>query len=713
MMTDILNMTVDQIDIIPQRERNGRATWWISEDLLIRNFNTLTEDYFKVARSRYQTGLTTAKRGKQILPDTGKAWRFARLKGKFYYAYDNIPDVAPARYRSRLPHPETLAQIAQTSVKSDRLSVLETEIKYRLSTLEIEYKRHYYGYRTEQMDALARACAALQLCIDMGRERGLIASRNCQWFRDFGAVLDRLQVRYLPTNWRRLKEKTDAALTGGTPIWQVVDLPRTNNQNARKLEDQEIDSWVIQMRGMPQNFTNAHIIRKVRQMCELTGKRLPSESWLSAMLAAPAVKFLTSAGRYGERGRMGQVYRDYTPVQNALFADDAWQVDGTRVNFIPWKNAQGREEYLYMVIVRDVHSGMILGVNFSLTEDRWAYVNALNMACRMTGSLPYELMLDRFPGHNTEEWRLIEGRMQALGVKVSYKHTATGKAQLERWFETLQSVFFQESPYYYGEGVQSRRQAAHRSAEYLKAVRRVAHQDGWDQDTAAKEAIWCITRYNETPLAEYSRKHASIRHSPKQLYQVSEKPHCKTVADWQRAMLFGLMKTVAIRNNIIRTEIQKLEYLYRVDDYEVLKSHRTVMLAYELDDLGRAWIFADDDRRLLNPQLLGEVRSLERVQVFGPGADYKSLGKDTKRRNDISRQRQAELDTIRGQGSEVNLLLAGMGRKGEAEAAETAHLLEHIDDTQPRRLLLTEPTPGQQDDNDDDFDFVTLARNQY
>jgi hypothetical protein len=56
-------------------------------------------------------------------------------------------------------------------------------------------------------------------------------------------------VRYLPTNWRRLGEKVAEAK--GKGVWEVIDLPRTDNQNARKLNDPEVESWVIQMRGMP------------------------------------------------------------------------------------------------------------------------------------------------------------------------------------------------------------------------------------------------------------------------------------------------------------------------------------------------------------------------------------------------------------------------------------------------------------------------------
>jgi len=698
-------------DIIYERERSGAQTYWISEDYILRALQGITELHLRTtARKNYAASVSDSKRKKDILPDTGKAWRFARIKGRFYYAYANIPDAAPTRYKSRLQSPETLLEMAQKAVKSDRLKELEMLVKDRLSAAEVDYWQYYLGYNADQMQRLARASAALDLCIEIGRERDAVGGKSMWWFKDFGTVLERLDIMYLPTNWRRLKEKADMLLSGKA-AHEVVALPRSGNQNARKFDDTELESWVIQMRGMPQNFTSAYITRKVQQMCDLTGKNVPSDSWLAGLLAAPATKFLTSAGRYGERGRLGQVYKGYTPVRSAIFAGDCWQADGTRVNFLPWKDENGREEFLYIVVIRDVHSGAVLGASFG-KENRWAYLNALGMAVNLTGYLPYEIALDRFPGHNTDEWRTVENRIKAVGTKISYKHTATGKAQLERWFETLQSVFFQSSPYYYGEGIQSKRPAAHRSAEYLKDTKKVAKREGWGFDTAVREALRCISEYNETALNTYSRKHNSIAQSPIQLHDGSEKPHVKTIADWQRAMVFGLMKRVTIRNQMIRTEIQRSEYLYQVNDYDILKHHRTVLLAYQFEDLTRVFLFEDGDENATNPKCLGAVEMLERVQVFGPDADMKALGRDNKRLNDINKRRKEDLDNIRNAGSEMHLMLAGMGSKSEAEEAESQYLAESIGTETPRILALNDTADEQPQSTNAEIDEVAFMLSQ-
>ena len=98
-------------------------------------------------------------------------------------------------------------------------------------------------------------------------------------------------------------------------------------------------------------------------------------------------------------------------------------MDGTRINFIPHKSADGKEKSLMIIAVRDVHSGDIVGFHLDTKEDRYGYIHALNMAVRNTGHLPYELVHDRFPGHNTDEWTLITKRMKREGVIMTVTST--------------------------------------------------------------------------------------------------------------------------------------------------------------------------------------------------------------------------------------------------------------------------------------------------
>ena len=97
---------------------------------------------------------------------------------------------------------------------------------------------------------------------------------------------------------------------------------------------------------------------------------------------------------------------------------------------------------------------------------------------------------------------------------------------------------------------------------------------------------------------------------------------------------------------------------------------------------------AHSSRPTANPKCLCEVDLLPRVQVLGPGADYRSLGRDEQRRGETENKRIAELNKIRQQGSEVSMMLNGLVPKGEAEEAESAWLLEQLEKPVSHVLVL-------------------------
>jgi len=65
---------------------------------------------FTVIRDRYKKSVRSCDlaKSKEFLPDSGKAWRWARTGNGFYYCLDNIPDRAPKHYRSMFGTAEEL-----------------------------------------------------------------------------------------------------------------------------------------------------------------------------------------------------------------------------------------------------------------------------------------------------------------------------------------------------------------------------------------------------------------------------------------------------------------------------------------------------------------------------------------------------------------------------------------------------------------------------
>jgi hypothetical protein len=333
--------------------------------------------------------------------------------------------------------------------------------------------------------------------------------------------------------------------------------------------------------------------------------------------------------------------------------------------------------FLFVIAVRDVHSGDIIGHSFDYSENRWSVVNAIKMAVENTGYLPYELVADRFPGHNTDEVKRLVSHLKAMGVKVTITHKATGKPHVERGFSTLQTVFMPDSKYYYGEGIQSRRSYAHRSPEYLKEIRKEAKKENLDLTKAYNAADNIITAYRNTKLSFYSRKHSSLDKSPMTLHDESDKPNVKELQEHQISMLFGLKKKVSIKHNgQIKTEIQKAEYIYHIDDFEIYGNNKEVVISYDLNNLDKVYLFKPSGNFFIH---LGQAELFEKPQPYGPQAEFNKIAKEKQRLKDIEERHAKILQEATADANELDFLMGRYTNKKAAENAETLRILKEAE----------------------------------
>ena len=273
-------------------------------------------------------------------------------------------------------------------------------------------------------------------------------------------------------------------------------------------------------------------------------------------------------------------------------------------------------------------------------------------------------------------------------------------------FSTIQVVFMQDSKYYYGEGIQSRRTFAHRAPEYIKAIKQEAARSGnWNFDEACREATRILEMYRTTKYSEYSRRFASIDQSPIEMYKACDAPHSVQVSAWDYVQLFGLEKRVSIRNSgIIRTQINKVEYVFQVDKYEVLSQHKEVTMCYDLEDLSHVYLF--EATHEVNRKYLGEAYDMTKAEIYGPEAKMDALGKAKARIKEIEDRRKAHIEELITPGSEVELLLGAYSNKDATSQAETAWLLERSGMPQAAKVLVAADRPPVEDDDEDDDDFL-------
>ncbi|AZB17606.1 transposase [Chryseobacterium indologenes] len=658
-------MNLQPTDILI-RQSNGTESLWLSERLII-DVCGLEDNYLKVARIRYKKNVRACDlaKAKDFMPDSGKSWRWGKQSGQFYYCLTNIPNKAPKNYRNLFGDSEALLDAFKTTCKSKEDTSLEIRFKKHLKVVSKQYAEFYKDVNDIQRIALSKACAVLDFILD---EKDNYPGTANKIYRDLSPILSDLDLQYIPHNYLKLKEKITILETTDKAIVDIIHLPRTGNNNAEIYNDPEVFSWVMQLRSMPQNFSNEHIIRKVTDLCEMTTKKTPSRRWFGqTILELPKTQFLTGLKRFGASSSKSHIHKSYVPFQTALFAGDCWEMDATRINMISHegkvtyidKNGKEKtkkvEKYINVVAVRDVYSGDILGYSFDYDENHVVYLEAMKMAVQNAGYLPHEWVTDRFPGHNTPQMTDLFERMESLGVTMTFSSHANKKAAIERWFRTLQSVFLMDSAYFYGEGIKSRAAYAHRSSEYLKRIKKEAKKTGWDLQQNIDEASLHIEKYRNTAFSRYSRKHATVHSSPSQLHEYCEKPHVSFIPEKTISMLFGLRKEITIRSNgQFVTEFVGLEFDYMISPayYDIISNYfnKKVVVTYDLNDLSIVFLWEKNGNLLKS---LCEAEFFEKVQNKGKNPELGKISQAKARAKAIAEMKENELAEMIGEDSSM------------------------------------------------------------
>ncbi|WP_051336222.1 Mu transposase C-terminal domain-containing protein [Aquimarina latercula] len=672
-------------------------TIWLNSEF-VANVCDFTENMQAVLRNRYKRDVTPCHRHHNVLPDTGKSWRWAKINNKIYYALSNIPNRKPMYYRDMFGDAETLVENYNQALKNRAKSLLESEFS---AFIQQNYKYHLSQYpncNALQRPALAKACAVLQFTADYIVRNEIADNKINKLIKEICALIKEKDMRYLPTNYRRFREKFDQ-YASGSELSDIIVLPRKDNKNALVFDDPELRAAALKLRSYGQNYTNEYIIRKVQDLCRIKGRRVPNRRWFGQnVFELNETKFLTDHLRYGEGSSKAFSNTGYIPLERALYSGDCWEVDATRVNLIEHKKEDGKSGHLNIVAVRDVHSGDILGYALDYSENRFVYANALKMAVENAGYLPYELIVDRFPGHNTKEMVSLFDSLKKLGTKVNITSNANGKAGVERGFSTLQTVFMQDSLYYYGEGIKSRNSYAHRSPEYLKEVRKQAKQEKFDLTASYNESIAIVEAYRSTPLSYYSRKHDKVDRSPAQIHQESEKPNVRKVSGAQISMLFGLKKKATIKHDgMIRTEIHKVDYVYQISDYELMKKHKSVILSYDLEDLSTVHVFRENDGMLIH---VTAAKLFNKPTKYGPDAEWNRITTERHRLQQIKERKSEDLELQTAVFSEVDFM---MGRFTSKTKNETERILSDTRYEQKRTANSDIQTGNASDIDLDDF----------
>lgn len=634
---------------------------WLSQDYILNS--GVKYDYLRVAKTRANKGATS--------------WIHETIANRCYFRYSALPRTAT----SKLPEPGILASNA-VMVENDIVSIVSR-------ALYSSFKLFLKGMSNDE------ACSAAVL-----HEASIYVNNNnisfskSQFFEQLAKEIELQQLKYLPVSWRNLRDKVKA-YSEGTNITDLVYAKNRGNENRAMFTNNDIMlNWLLDLGQSQHNYTASLIYRKLGRTCIQHGvEKIPSLRWVTDWLSKPESQFLINQ-RFGANSRHNAKYRSYVPTQGALYAGDCWEIDGTRVNIIDHKAVVMKDgkkvttnKFLYIIAVRDVMSGLPLGWEYCYEESADAVTNALAMAVRNAGYLPYEFRYDRFPGHNTAEWLFIETSLRRMGVELTQTTKAEGKAHIERWWGTLQTVFMVESDLYYGEGIKSSRKYAHRSKEYVVKMRSWASKNGFNFDDACRETNKILEAWSSTPYSDWSTKFKKIDKSPLELHNECDHPNTIDISHPKFCYLFGIRRDISIRNYMILTQIDNATYYYGIDDCEVAEKYTGVKTinCFDPENFDKVHMFMGDN-------YIGSFDRLTPAQQYGPNKDMRSVGKvkaindkmNKHRSSKIAQLSEAEYIEVEEEPvlvtSETGILLGHRVAKRDYEAAESQFLQEQWGD---------------------------------
>ena len=234
------------------RTFQNTPTVWVSERLICDTLGDNMDEYLRVcARSKYKSSVSPCHRTKDILPATGKSWRYARIDGRFYYDYDYIPDRKDTRYRSRLGDKETLmleadelrSTEARIAEQCSRRSI-EEYVKERISNTDLLRFRYYEVNGTckynkdkagELAEAIAWARCVKRLVADGGYKEFGYRTKE-EFYKACALILHKKRLEgFTVTTGESLRKKLHYFPADESEQYDFLVSGRYGNDNARKI----------------------------------------------------------------------------------------------------------------------------------------------------------------------------------------------------------------------------------------------------------------------------------------------------------------------------------------------------------------------------------------------------------------------------------------------------------------------------------------------
>lgn len=610
-------MNIGQGDIIVRTFQNS-PTVWVSERLICDTLGENMEDYLRIrGRLTYRQSVSPCHRTKDILPATGKSWRYARIDGRFYYDYDYIPDRKDTRYRSRLGDKDTLLHLADMAKAENReISLKEAEdylirkVTNRVSRMDIEYYlfKKIDGvckYNQDMARDMAEALQWMRVVREMADSktyRELDIKRQEDFFNLCGSILDRRKLYgFTITTGGSLRKKLIYFPMDEDGQREYLISGRLGNDNARKLGRERL---VDTTTGEIYNFDmHQAIILDLWMNPGGAGKGSKIELWnryqedIAYMGLDPMsystfchytnsydTEFNTTSERHGT-SFFNKVCLPYISGDKPVHSNSLWCADGSGTIGYKYIDKDGdlRSMRLYVMLISDVATGKIVGWCPSAPgfHSESPYVMKQAMLMALQGCNKHEVMelvSDNHGAFTSDESKAF------LGLVCRHYRTIEAGNSQSNYAETQFRLFkkrFRRMTNWMGSSWDAKSIESQNNEDYTNI------EDFPTYEEAVAQLDAKINEWNE------GKTHVGLTRS--EMYAENLHPECKLIDEriWRKLTGRYSSKEITRQRGTIQLERKGMIYKFDIPDFEVLGELVREYLGYA--SLVQTDIYWDDD----------------------------------------------------------------------------------------------------------------------
>lgn len=386
-------------DILIRATSEGQ-TLWVSQRMVCEAC-LLADEYMWLVQHRYKSSLPpswrqVAAHGEFFLgKKEGKAWRWGRRGGQYYYDYDHIPDKKPTCYRSKLPSKEALIASVETQnlrFSRERQAELRGMIRERVQKLFdntdiLFYEEYMVGdkaiftpEKARQMATSAAWCRFLKR-VDAQKEHRSFGFPTQAAFLALcaellsEASLEGLRIRSVES----LRKKIDGIPDDPGQLREWLVSGRYGNDNRRIIGKFELVDYTTG-EVMKMDAHEAAIMTYWLNPGD-SAKGTKKELWqlyagdMEAMGIVPVKpstfnhytntwsrRMFSAKERHGKK-HFRDTYRPYVPARPLELANSLWASDGSGVVPYRYQDQYGKWRMMkvYVMLISDVGSRYIAG----------------------------------------------------------------------------------------------------------------------------------------------------------------------------------------------------------------------------------------------------------------------------------------------------------------------------------------------------------------